>query len=100
MTQYVYYILTVIGISWFITESSLATPFRMFVSKINNKKYLLIKWFVDKFDGVLNCVYCCSFWVGLVVYVLIYRDFSYYMVLNAFSVLGVIYIVKNIFDKH
>ena len=99
--DYVVYIFTVIGIGYFITESSLAKPFRMKVTKINdiNHRFKPVSWLFDKFDGVVNCIYCCSFWVGLGVYILMFEEISILTVLTAFSCMGVIYVVKNIHPK-
>ncbi len=92
--------MTVIGIGYFVTLSDLMKPFRMAVSEFNQDLEFPFKWIVDKFDGVVNCIYCCSFWVGLGVYVGIYEVLNIHTVFSAFSVLGVIYVVKNIFPKH
>ncbi len=101
MTEYLYYILTVIGIGWFITESSLVKPFREGVSKLLTDLVNPTKWVVDKFDGVINCIYCCSFWAAIGVYFLSYSESEIvHCILSAFSVLGAIYIVKNMFSKH
>jgi len=88
MEAYIYYILSVIGLGWFISESSLLKSFRMKVSvfktKAEKEKYTL-KWFIDKFDGVINCIYCCSFWVGIGVYFLIEIKYnSIHSILSAF----------------
>lgn len=99
MAEYLYYLLTVIGIGYFITQSDLVKSFRMGVSEFNKKnkdKKFKLNWPIDKFDGVINCIYCCSFWVGLAVYVGINREFELDTIFNAFSVLGTIYVVKNI----
>lgn len=98
---YAFYLLTVIGIGYVLTESDLMKPFRMAVSTLNQKKIIQpFKWVIDKFHGVVNCIYCSSFWIGLVVYYLVYEDISKYMVLFAFSAMGTIYVVKNILNKN
>lgn len=100
--EYIHYLLAVIGIGYFITGSDLAQPFREWVTTVNQiqKKFKPVNWIWDKFDGVLDCIYCCSFWVGIGVCFLVQVDCKYVdILLNAFSVLGLIYIVKNIFPK-
>ena len=100
MEEYLYYILSTIGIGWFITESDLMKPIRMSVSTLNNKLEYPFKIVVDKLNGILNCIYCVSFWIAIGVYFIHYIDSELlHCVLSAFSVLGVIYIVKNILAK-
>ena len=98
MTSFIYYILTVIGIGYFITSSDLMKPFRMAVSKLNKDLDLPFKWIVDKFDGVINCIYCCSFWLGIGVYYGMFIPESSY-IFYPFSVMCTIYVIKNIFPK-
>jgi len=101
MVEYLYYILTVIGIGWFITESSLLKTFRENISKLSTKYKYPLKWILDKFEGVVNCIYCCSFWVGIGIYFIMYLDYEIISsILSAFSVLGTIYIIKNVLSKY
>lgn len=100
MTEYLYYILAVIGIAYVITESSLFKPFRKAIAKFNTDLVLPFKWFVDKFDGVIHCIYCASFWVAIGIYFIMYNESEIvHSILSGFSVLGAIYIVKNLFPK-
>lgn len=96
MAYYIYYLLTVIGIGYLITQSDLVQPLRIRFS-ILAKAYN--NWFMRKLDGVINCIYCCSFWIGLPVYVLMYEDISFNVVFSAFSVMGLLYIIHNLFNK-
>jgi len=94
--EYVYYLLSVIGIGYFITGSDLAEPFREWIKEVQVKGKILL-WIVEKLYGVISCIYCCSFWLGLGVYGLGYLDNQIIdLVLSAFSVMGLIWIVKNI----
>ena len=101
MVHYLTYLFTVIGIGYFITESSLVKPIRERITTVNqivkNKRIGLL---FDKFDGVMNCIYCASFWIGIAVYYTMYLDFSKWTILYAFSCMGVIYIIKNIQTKN
>lgn len=99
MTEYIYYLLSTIGIGYVLTLSDLMKPLRMKVSEINEKDLGLLNLLWDKLDGVVNCIYCASFWIGIIVYLLINKDFSIHTILYAFSVLGTIYTIKNIFTK-
>jgi len=98
MVMYFYYLLTVIGVGYFITQSTLMKPIRMKVSLINQLdiRLKLFRWFINKLDGVMNCIYCASFWIGILVYVLIYRHIDIYGVMNAFSCMGLLYVIHNI----
>ena len=96
---YTQYLLTVVGLAYFLTLSDLMKPIRMRFSVLNMKKIKGISWLTDKIDGVINCIYCASFWLGIVAYYLLYNDISKYTVLFPFSVMGLIYIVKNINPK-
>jgi hypothetical protein len=99
--EHYHYILTVIGISYVITESGLVEPFREAVIKFNEDLVFPFGWFVNKFEGIITCIYCCSFWIGIIVCLLIKLGITEIDILfNAFSVLGTIYIVKNIFSKY
>ncbi len=96
MTEYLFYILTVIGISYFVTQATLTKPIREALSTLHVKK----KWWItDKISGVVNCIYCSSFWIGIAVYYSIHLDTSINTILHAFSCMGAIYVVKNIFSK-
>lgn len=99
MKDYLFYILTVIGIGYFVTQSDLLKPFRMAVSKLNRDLVFPSSWLVNKFDGVINCIYCASFWIGVIVYQVVYLEISVYSVLYPFSAMGSIYVVKNLFSK-
>lgn len=96
MTTYIYYLLTVIGIGYFITQSDLVKPLRMRFSVLAdfNKN-----WFIQKLEGVFNCIYCFSFWNGLIVYILIYEDVSIHTVFSSFSVMGLLYVIHNLLNK-
>ena len=96
---YLMYILTVVGIGYFITLSELFKPIRVGVSALNEKNIKFIGWFIDKIDGVLNCIYCASFWIGIIVSFLLYEEFDMYTVFYGFSCMGFIYVVKNLFPK-
>ena len=74
MKEYLFYILTVIGIGYFVSMSDLAKPFREWVAKINSteKKYKMYEWIWDKLEGVTSCIYCASFWIGISVYYIMY----------------------------
>jgi hypothetical protein len=101
MMHYLLYLLTVIGVGYFITQSSLVKPIRMKISKINaiEDKLLPFNWFVDKLDGVINCIYCASFWIGLVVYFVMFLELNKWTVFYAFSAMGAIYVIKNLFSN-
>jgi hypothetical protein len=102
MIKFIYYILTVIGIGYVLTGSDLLQSFRDRVSVINaiQKKFKPVNWLWDKFDGVVHCIYCASFWIGVGVYFLMDYECAYlHAIFSAFSVLGTIYIVKNLFPK-
>jgi hypothetical protein len=100
MTNYLIYLLTVLGIGYFITESSLVKSTREYVSKLNNKDLRQpFKWILDKFNGVINCIYCASFWIGIVVFYIMYWKLDKWTILYAFSCMGAIYVIKNIFNK-
>lgn len=97
--HYLQYLLAVIGIGYFITLSDLCKPLRMKVSALNKKEIKGLKFFIDKLDGVVNCIYCASFWIGIGVYYLTYNEISRYTIFFSFSCMGLIYVVKNIFSK-
>jgi hypothetical protein len=97
MISYLQYVLAVIGIGYFITQSSLMKSTREYITKLNERK----KWWgTEKLDGVVNCIYCASFWIGLFVYYVSYGNLSIEMVLYAFSCMGSIYVINNIFNKN
>jgi hypothetical protein len=99
--QLPYYILTVIGLGYFLTLSDLMKPYRVFVSSVKQKEMMTpIKFLWDKFDGVVNCIYCASFWIGIVVYYAMFRHFSIHTVFYAFSAMGSIYVIKNLFHTN
>ena len=101
MTYYIIYILTVIGMGYVLTLSDIAKPFRMRMSKINEEVYLQpFSWIFDKIDGVVNCIYCASFWIGMVVFYLMYGQVNRFLVLYAFSAMGAVYIIKTLFNKN
>jgi hypothetical protein len=97
MTEYLQYILSVIGAGWFITSSELLKPFREYISSIITPKIKSLKWLLNKVDGVVNCIYCCSFWIAIFGYYLVqFNNDITHCIINAFSILGFIYVVKNI----
>ena len=102
MYCYLVYLLTVIGIGYFVTQSDLIKPIRERVTTINviNKKFAPVNWLWDKFDGVINCIYCASFWIGLATYFVMYESFNRWTIFYAFSAMGSIYVIKNIFNKN
>jgi hypothetical protein len=101
MKEYLFYLLTVIGIGYFLTTSDLAKPFREWVAKINEKKvkFKPLNFIWDKFDGVVSCIYCASFWIGIAVFFIINKQFNIDTIFNAFSVMGFIYVAKTISNK-
>ena len=101
MKEYLFYLLTVIGIGYFVSMSDLAKPFREWVANINETKvkFKPLNWLWDKLEGVTSCIYCASFWIGIAVYFMMYKQFDVTTVFSAFSVMGFIYIVKTISNK-
>jgi hypothetical protein len=90
--EYIKFILTVIGIGYFITESSLAKPFREATTKLKIKHQ---NWITDKIQGVFSCIYCASFWIAIAVYLVTKSTINIETVLYAFSCMGSIYVIKN-----
>lgn len=94
--EYIKFLLTVIGIGYFITESTLAKPFREATTKLNIK----LKWWItDKIQGVFSCIYCSSFWIGIIIYYITQNKIEIDTILYAFSSMGSVYVLKNIFIK-
>jgi len=101
MTYYIYYLLSVIGIGYFITQSELFKPVRVKITLMNNStKTKVFSWLLNKLDGVLNCIYCASFWIGIGVSALQYKTLNVDTVLSAFSCMGIIYVIHNLFNKN
>ncbi len=101
MKEYLFYLLTVIGIGYFVTISDLAKPFRDWVAKINERKvkFKPLNFIWDKFYGVVSCIYCASFWIGIVVFFAMNKQLNMNTIFNAFSVMGFIYVAKTISNK-
>ena len=94
--EYLKFLLTVIGIGYFITESTLAKPFREATTKLDIK----LKWWItNKIQGVFSCIYCASFWIGIIVYYAMNLEINLNTILYAFSCMGSIYVIKNLFTK-
>ena len=103
MIQYINpaYILTVIGAGYVLTQSDIAKPLRMKVSKArDNIKNKPVKWLVDKLDGIVNCIYCASFWIGMALYSLIYQEISFNLIFQPLIVMGFLYVIKTAFTKN
>jgi len=96
MTIYIYYLLTVIGIGYFVIQSDLMKKFRMNIT-IATEAYPW--WFMEKIDGVVNCIYCASFWIGLIVAIIIYEEATIHTIFSAFSCMGILYVIHNLFNK-
>ena len=97
MTEYLYYLLSVIGIGYFITGSDLLESFREAVKEYNHDFRFPFNWIVDKFEGLITCIYCCSFWVALPMYYIAYSNSEIvHMIITGFSVMGLIWIIKNL----
>lgn len=98
MTEYLYYLLSVLGMGYFITGSDLYEPVRNYILLINRAKrrYKKRRFMLNKIEGVITCIYCCSFWVALPMYYIAYSNSEIvHMVLSGFSLMGLIWIVKN-----
>ena len=81
--------------------SELALPLRAKISEITrDNKDSMFRSVFSKLDGVLNCIYCSSFWVGAAVYFAMNQTFNLEMVFHGFASMGTIYVVKNIFSKN
>jgi hypothetical protein len=99
--EYLHYILTVIGIGWFTNKSSLMMPMRKFIAEQTDKDYTPFMFLIKKLNGILSCIFCASFWIGLGVFFTIDIQCVYLeAVFSAFSVLGTVYIVENVFAKN
>jgi len=94
--EYLKFILTVIGIGYFITESTLAKPFREATTRLKIKHE---NWITDKVQGVFSCIYCASFWIGIILYLIIHSTLNTETALYAFSCMCAIYVIKNFSAK-
>ena len=99
MLMILIFILTSLGVTATIVRSKLFRPVREKVSSIAQKVTVKpIKWGVNKVNTVMNCETCCSFWIGMPVYVAVYLDISRFIVIFGFISLAVNHIVFNLLD--
>jgi len=101
MKEYLFYLLTVIGIGYFVSMSDLVKPIREWIARVNStdKKYIMYRWLWDKLEGVSSCIYCASFWIGILVYFMMHKQLDITAMFNAFSVMGFIYLAKTISNR-
>ena len=100
MTTYVYYLLSVIGIGYLITQSELFKSFRVRITLLKElRKGRGFEWSTNKLDGVVNCIFCASFWIGLAVYPIMFEFTITGAVFSAFSCMGTLYVIHNVFSK-
>lgn len=91
---YLIYILATIGGGYFVTQSELMESFREYIRDVSPKYIPLI--LLEGFYGVITCVYCASFWIGVSLYWVMFAELTPYALIYPFSVMGVIWITKNI----
>lgn len=97
MTELIFFLLTVTGVGYLLTEASIFKPFRMFVSNLHSKKmFQPLGWILEKFDGVVNCIYCSSFWIGIIVYNIMIWKLSWWSIFYAFAAMGFIHVIKTL----
>ncbi len=74
----VIFIIASIGLTMIATRSELVKPLRVRITAARKRTERSIKyavlWFLDE---IFNCSLCFGVWGGMVVYIIIYRDFSW-----------------------
>lgn len=91
MLEFIIFILSVVGFTIIITQSSLFKPIRNLGQKIH-----------PKFGKFLNCPMCIGFWGGIIVYILNYLNLEIinYGFIGSFVSYLVYLLIKPLIDKY